>query len=191
MASFIKLKDSLWLERQKVAGKAVSECLSTFFNLNKFSLNEVNNICFEIIKYHNCEPTFYDYNCFPGYVCLTVNEQLVHGIPSDYVIKDGDVVSLDLGATFEGAIADAAITKIFGEPKSERHVKMVNLCYSSLKNSIRQIKVGKNLGCIGSEIWNTVKNSGFSLVDKYGGHGIDYNKPHSHPFVASKANFTD
>lgn len=191
--SLIILKDSLWLERQKVAGKAVAECLKTFYNLNKIniSLKEINEICFEILNKHKCTPTFYNYKGFPGYVCLSVNEHLVHGIPSDYVIQAGDVVSLDLGATFEGAIADAAITRIFGEPKSQRHQDLVSTCFKSLNNAISTIKVEKNLGCIGEAIWNTVKQSGFSLITDYGGHGINYNTPHAKPFVASKANGYD
>lgn len=191
---FVDLKDSTWIENQKIAGKAVSECLKHFNSLLKnstknISLKNIESDCLDIINSFKCEPTFYNYNGFPGVVCLSVNDRLVHGIPYDYILKPGDVVTLDLGATFNGAIADAAFTCIYQEPINPAHVEMLKMCKKALDNAISEISVGKNIGIIGHTIYETVKNTEFGLVTDYGGHGIGYfNKPHDAPFIANKAN---
>jgi len=192
---FVRLKDKQWLSRQKWAGQTVAECLkyckSKIEQSPGISLKELEAACVDIMEVHECHPTFLNYKGFPGAICTSVNKQLVHGIPTDYKIKEGDVVSVDMGATFEGAIADAALTAICGKAKDWQHERLLKTCQEALHNAIDSIKVGKRIGCIGSAIHNYVKSSGFKLITHYGGHGIDYNKPHAQPFVANKANKDD
>jgi methionyl aminopeptidase len=190
---FVVLKDKEWFERQAVAGKAVAKCLSTCHYLitdkdmtPNLSLKDLEAECEGIIAKAGCTPTFKDYKGFPGAICTSVNKQIVHGIPTDYVLQPGDVVSIDLGATFEGAIGDAAMTAIYGEPKKEEHVKLLERCQGALYAAIDAIAVGSQLGCIGDAIHKHTRNSGYALITQYGGHGIDYNMPHAQPFVANK-----
>lgn len=187
----ITIKDETWMKRQAVAGKAVSLALTSFCqrikSKTKTSLKDIEQDSIEILKSLDCTPTFFNYKGFPGAVCLSVNKQLVHGIPTDYILQDGDVVSLDLGATFEGAIADAAFTCIYGNAKSQQHREVIILCQKSLNAGIKAVEMGRRFGAIGSSIFKTVRDSGFALVDQYGGHGIDYNSPHAAPFVSNKA----
>lgn len=187
----ITLKDEKWLERQRHAGRVVAEVLTNFHqtikkekNINCLNLAEKAE---EIIASKNCTPTFKGYHGFPAPVCISVNKELVHGIPKDYVLKEGDIITMDLGATFEGAIADAAWTTVYGDFKDLKHKKMLDLCQGSLMQGINAIEEEKHLGIIGNTIFNYTKNSEFGLVIDYGGHGIDYNKPHAPPFVANKA----
>lgn len=194
--SFIILKDNTFLQRQKIAGKCVAKCHKAFIDLinnntPNISLKDIEAECVRIINDNKCFPTFKGYNGFPGAVCLSVNTQLVHGIPTDYKLQQGDIVSLDLGATFEGAIADAAYTCIYGEPKNKEHVRLLNVCQAALKNGINAIEVGKKLGAIGNAIHKSTKDSGFNLITNYGGHGIDYNKPHAEPFVSNQEKTTE
>lgn len=189
---FINLKDYNWFQRQKHAGRCVSHILKNFEQLiaekpSKLSLKDIEASAVRYMKLMDCTPTFLGYKGFPGAVCLSINEQLVHGIPTEYVLKDGDVVTLDLGATFEGVIADAAKTTIFGQPKSNEHVSLVDACRNALNAAIKAVAVGKRLGVVGHAIHQYVKDSGFGLINSYGGHGIDYNKPHAEPFVANKS----
>jgi methionyl aminopeptidase len=191
--SLIVLKDRAWLKRQKHAGRCVSNILKGFDQMIKektpnLSLLDIENMALLCMKYYDCTPTFKNYKGFPGSVCLSVNKQLVHGIPNDYVLRDGDIVSLDLGATYEGAIADSARTAIYGEPKNPEHVRLINACKEALNLAIKSIAIGKKLGVIGNAISKHAKNTGFNVIENYGGHGIDYNKPHAEPFVANKAN---
>jgi methionyl aminopeptidase len=154
---------------------------------DKISLKDIEKSSLDILKSMDCTPTFHNYKGFPGAVCLSVNKDLVHGIPSDYILQNGDVVTLDLGATFEGAIADAAFTCIYGEPKDPKHMEMLTLCQSALNAGINAVAVGKRLGVIGSNIFKTARDKGFGIVDEYGGHGINYNQPHAPPFVSNKS----
>lgn len=194
---FITLKDDQWLYRQKIAGRAVSSSLKEFAKMVKnggqISLLDIEQTALQQLRSFDCTPTFLNYKPsgmpkpFPGSVCLSVNEVLVHGIPSNYILKDGDVVTLDLGATYEGAIADAAFTCVFGGSKNPKITIMLQMCQNALNESIKAIGVGKNLGIIGNTIFNYVKDTEFGLITAYGGHGLDYNKPHSAPFVHNKA----
>ena len=115
----------------------------------------------------------------------------MHGIPDDTVLDNGDVVSFDLGATYEGAIADSALTCIFGPPRDPKHVELVKATEEALMRGIQAIAVGKRLGCIGNAISKYVKSTGFGLVHNYGGHGLDWNTAHAAPFVSNKAEVTE
>jgi methionyl aminopeptidase len=188
--SFISLKDNDWLEKQRVAGVIAAKTLLLLEGLvkdkTKLSLQEMNDLAEDYIVKQGGSCTFKNYKGFPAGVCISVNKQLVHGIPSDYHLQEGDVVSFDLGVTIEGAIADTALTCIYGEPKSKRHVELLDGTYTALVAGIDAIEVGKRLGCIGQAIYKVARNYKFSVVINYGGHGLDWNIPHAQPFVANK-----
>jgi methionyl aminopeptidase len=187
--SIIHLKDQDWLDKQRIAGKVVATTLkfleAEVLKGTPYSMLMLNELAEDIIYSNKCTPTFKNYKGFPAGVCISINKQLVHGIPTDYHLQDGDVVSFDLGATYEGAIADSALTCIFGEPKSPDHVKLISSTENCLMQGINAIAVGKRLGCIGHAINKAAK--GYGLVSNYGGHGLDWDKPHAAPFVANKA----
>ncbi len=194
--SFVRLKNQDWLDKQRKAGKVVAETLALLErevqNKTKLSLLELNNLAEDYIYSHNCTPTFKNYKGFPTGVCISVNKQLVHGIPSDYRLQEGDVVSFDLGATYEGAIGDSALTCIYGQPQSERHVKLIKATEESLIKGIESIQIGKRIGCIGNAIFNFLKKD-YGVITQYGGHGIDMSEdgigiPHAAPFIANKSN---
>jgi methionyl aminopeptidase len=194
---FFKLKDKNWLEKQRVAGKTVAMTLTMLQNLvkEKTSLTtlELSRLAEEFILKQKCTPTFKNYKGFPEAVCISVNHELVHGIPKDYRLQEGDVVKFDLGATFENVIADSAITCIYGEPKDPNHVKLVKCGEEALMKGIASIKVGEMLGVIGNTIYKSAKGNGFSVITSYGGHGIcnhadGSGMPHAPPFVSNKSN---
>jgi methionyl aminopeptidase len=106
-------------------------------------------------------------------------------------LQDGDVVSFDLGATYEGAIGDTAITCIYGEPKSEEHIRLVKATEEALTSAISKIKVGDRLGIIGNAISKCANKYGLSVITSYGGHGICASEdgkgiPHAQPFISNK-----
>lgn len=187
----IRLKDQTWLDRQLIAGRVASQCIKLATEMIQgpsCSLKEIERTCEDLMLIHKCIPTFKNYRgTFPGAICASVNNQLVHGIPSDYRLQNGDVVKIDLGVTFEGAIADTATTVIHGQAKKLEHIQLLETCKLALDNAIKSIQIGKQLGVIGSAINHTVKQTRFGLITNYGGHGIDWNKPHAQPFVANKA----
>lgn len=190
---FFKLKNQDWLLKQRVAGKVCSDILKYFQANAKVgnSLLDLNVFAENYIVSNNCTPTFKNYKGFPAGVCISVNKQLVHGIPTDYKLQDGDVVSFDLGATYERAIADTAITMIVGTPKSEQHVQLIKATEASLMAGIAAVKIGSRLGSIGQAIYKSGKKDGFGVVTKYGGHGLDWDQPHASPFVDNKSEPTE
>lgn len=188
---FFKLKGESWLEKQRVAGKVAAGALLLLEKLVRekapLTLSEMNGIAEDYIWQNKCIPTFKNYKgTFPAGVCMSVNKQLVHGIPTNYKLQEGDVVSFDLGTTFEGAIADTAITCVYGEAKAE-HLKIIKATEEALMKGIAAIGVGKKLGVIGHAIFRSAKGNGFNVVDDYGGHGLDWNIPHASPFVSNKS----
>ena len=202
-SNYYILQDSKFFANQKIAGQCVANCLSITRRMiqdltpTSFNLLDIEQHCLETMKLYGCTPTFFNYEShgkvpFPGAICISVNNELVHGIPRDYKLQAGDVVKIDLGATYEGAIADAATTTICGKPKHQSHIELIETCRKALRSAIENIKVGKRLGVIGHSINNVVKNSMFKSVIDYGGHGIGISKkgkgiPHCFPFVANKA----
>jgi methionyl aminopeptidase len=194
-SKIIKLKDEDWLERQRVAGLVVAKCLYTSKNLIEqkipnLSSKDIEKACHEIIKDHDCTPTFFNFKGFPGIICVSVNEEIVHGIPNDYVFQEGDVIKVDVGATYNGAIGDAAITAIYGEPKNKDHLDLVQTCEKALYSAISAVKVGKRLGAVGEKISEIVRFSKFGLITRYGGHGIGESM-HAEPFVPNKSSRRD
>jgi methionyl aminopeptidase len=192
----IKLKDQPFLERQRVAGKVAAGALSLLEKAvqdkTSLSLLDLDNLAAEYIKDHKCSATFLGYHGFPNSVCISVNRQLVHGIPANYYLQKGDVVSFDLGATFEGAIGDTALTCIYGEAKKE-HIKLIKTTKECLSAAINLIdKAVKNseeirVGSIGECIYKKARDEGFAVYTQYGGHGLEDETPHALPFVANRA----
>jgi len=194
----VSLKDDKWLNYQRIAGRIASDTLIALEqeveNKTTKSMLELNAYAEEIITKAGGFPTFKGYgkasNPFPAGVCISINKQLVHGVPTDYKLKDGDIVSFDLGVTIEGAIADTAITCIYGGPEAtsiHNHMVVVKTKHA-LEEGIKAIQVGKRLGCIGQAIYKVARGPGHTcVVNNYGGHGLDWNIPHASPFVANKS----
>jgi methionyl aminopeptidase len=138
----------------------------------------------EIIK-HKSTPSFLNYNGFPANICISVNEELIHGIPSNYKIKNGDMITFDVGVTFEDHICDSAFTVIVGE--NEEAQKISDATYKSLMESINIIKPGVYTGDIGYKTEEIAKSSGYEVIKDFGGHGCG-NKLHEDPSVLNYGN---
>ena len=183
------LKDDKYFYNQRIAGRCVSailkQCELKIKSQNNINLRDLEETARLQFKAFDCIPTFFNYKGFPSLICTSVNKEMVHGTVKDYVLQPGDVITVDLGATYNGSIADAARTWIYKEPKLKQHVEMINVCEAALKESIKNIKVGNKFGSIGFSIFKTVQNSGFGLVTQYGGHGIGID-PHEEPFISNK-----
>lgn len=194
-ADIVRLNNSNdWVDKLKIAGACVNETLKTISDIvknNNVTTQDLETTFLEIAQKHNCKPTFLGYKGFPGALCISVNNELVHGIPGSYLIKDGDVVKIDVGATFDGAIADSAITVICKDAKNKSHIELASLCRDALVAGIKAIQIGKQVGCIGYSINKKVQSSRFGLVTNYGGHAIQPNTPHASPFIANKAQYNE
>lgn len=132
---------------------------------------ELDRIAEEFIRDHGAKPGFKDYNKFPNTLCTSVNSEVVHGIPSSYVLKEGDIVSIDCGVLLNGYYGDSAFTFPVGEIKQEKK-KLLEYTRNALYKGIEMAIVGNRLGDIGYAIQQHAESGGFSVVREMVGHGL-------------------
>lgn len=135
------------------------------------------------IKELGAKPAFKGYYDYPCVLCTSVNEEIVHGIPSaKRVLNDGDIVSIDCGVVMDGYYGDAAITVAVGESVSPERKKLMDVTEKSLYKAIEQVKLGNSISDIGAAVQEFVESNGFSVVREFVGHGIG-TKLHEEPQV--------
>ncbi|CUH91892.1 type I methionyl aminopeptidase [Herbinix luporum] len=143
---------------------------------------EIDKKCYEIIKSFGCIPSFLNYNGYPASLCISINDEVVHGIPdTKHILKEGDIVSLDCGVIYEGYHSDAARTVPVGEI-SEEAKKLIEVTKQSFFEGIKFAKAGNYLHEISEAIQTYVESFGFSVVRDLVGHGIGRNL-HEEPQV--------
>ena len=136
------------------------------------STGELNDIAEDLIQQAGAEPSFKNYEGYPASLCVSVNDHVVHGIPSrDKIIQSGDIVGLDLGIWYQGLCTDTAIT-IGVDHINKVAKKLIKVTRKSLELGIKQAKPGRTLGDIGATIQNYVEKNGFSVVKQLAGHGV-------------------
>ena len=136
---------------------------------------ELDEIADTYIREAGATPSFlgYGHPPFPASICTSINDEIVHGIPSPKrAVKDGDLLKLDFGAIWEGFHSDSAVTVIVGDPPSADAEKLVRVTEDALEAGISQIKAGGRLSDIGAAVQQVAEGAGFSVVREYVGHGI-------------------
>lgn len=169
----ITIKSRKEFERMAVAGQTVAVVLATVKQAAApdVSLQELDSIAAEVIRSRGCTPSFLGYHGYPASICTSPNNVIVHGIPSDYRLVDGDVLSVDAGAIFEGFHGDAAITFPIGDVSAETQL-LIDTTEQALAAGIAQVKAGARLGDIGHAVESEANRHGFGVVREYVGHGI-------------------
>ncbi len=145
------------------------------------SLLELNNKAEEIILKNNATPTFKGYHGFPSSICASINDIMVHGIPNDRTLKDGDIISIDVGVMKDGWNGDAAFTFPIGNVSKEAKLIM-KVTKEALNESIKFAKPGVSLGELGGFIESFAIKNGFTSAREYVGHGIG-KEMHEDPLV--------
>jgi methionyl aminopeptidase len=137
------------------------------------STADLDRVAEEYIREQGATPSFLGYRGFPASICASINSEVVHGIPSPQrVLAEGDLVSLDFGAIWEGFHGDSAVTVFAGEPPNAEAEKLVRVTEESLEAAISEIREGARLGDVGHAVQQVVEGAGFSVVREYVGHGI-------------------
>ncbi|HFK1465433.1 type I methionyl aminopeptidase [Bacillus thuringiensis serovar andalousiensis] len=132
---------------------------------------ELDQIAEKTIQKYGATPSFKGYNGFPGSICASVNEELVHGIPGKRKLKEGDIISIDIGAKYNGYHGDSAWTYPVGNI-SESVQKLLDVTEKSLYLGLEQVKPGERLSNISHAVQTHAEENGFSIVREYVGHGI-------------------
>ncbi|CRZ35235.1 methionine aminopeptidase type I [Herbinix hemicellulosilytica] len=180
----ISIKTEKEIELMQESGRILALVLKELENYIKpgISTLEIDKKCYELIKGYGCRPSFLNYNGFPASLCVSVNNEVVHGIPDkEHILKEGDIVSLDCGVIYEGYHSDAARTVPVGEI-SEEAKKLIEVTEQSFFEGIKHAKAGKHLHEISEAIQAYVESFGFSVVRDLVGHGIGRNL-HEEPQV--------
>jgi len=171
----IPIKSEEDLKMLQKSGKILSKIMH---RLKKFiragiSTVEIDRLAEKLIREENVISAFKDYNGFPTNICTSVNEEVVHGIPGQKMLKDGDIISLDAGINYKGYISDVAITLPVGriDPKVQ---KLIEVTRNALSQGIKQARVNNHLSDISYAIQAYVESQGFSIVRQFVGHGIGY-----------------
>lgn len=135
------------------------------------SLLELDREAEKIIKEHKAIPSFKGYAGYPNTICASVDEVVIHGIPSSRCLKEGEIISIDVGALKNGYHGDAAFTFAVGVISSEKE-KLISVTEESFFKGLQMAKIGNRLGDISHAIQEVVESSGFSVVREFVGHGI-------------------
>ena len=170
----IVLKNTDQLAYMREAGKITGEALSLAGEAVRpgISTYELDTMIRKCIEKHGAKPSFLGYGGFPGSACISINDQVIHGIPSKKaILKDGDIVKIDVGAFYRGYHGDSARTFPVGEI-SEEAKRLIEGTKESFYRGVAQIGEGARIGDIGSAIDSYVRENGYSVVRKYIGHGV-------------------
>jgi len=161
------------IDRMARAGEVVAETLALIGERAKpgLSTQELDELANEYIRSRGGVPTFMGYRGYPASICTSPNDMVVHGIPGLYTLREGDVLSVDVGVTLDGFVADSAYTFPIGEisPEAER---LLEGCQAALAAGIEQCRVGNRLSDISHAIQRVTEEHGFSVVRSLVGHGV-------------------
>ncbi|WP_428052903.1 type I methionyl aminopeptidase [Candidatus Avelusimicrobium stercoris] len=180
----IEVKNDSELQKMREAGKVTAAVLKLMTELVKpgISTLELDAAAEKTIRSFGATPLFLGYYGFPGTICASVNEEVVHGIPKkDRILKSGDIISIDTGARLDGFCSDAAITLGVGEVSDEAQ-RLMDVTKKSLYKAIGQVKPGKRLGDVEHAVETFARQNGVGVVRDYCGHGIGRNM-HEEPSI--------
>lgn len=183
----VVLKTADDIQAMRDAGKINVEVLQTVNEAIKPGVTtaELDKIAYNILASHKAIPAFLGYppggqHPFPNTLTICVNEELVHGIPSDRVLEEGDIVTIDCGTIYRGYVADSAFTAGVGEI-SEEAQKLIDITEQSLYKAIEQCLPNNRLGDVSYAVQAFVESFGYNVVRRYGGHGVGqqmHEEPH-------------
>src|SRR5215468_9569729 len=181
----INCRSQAELEKMKRSGRIVRQVLQAVSGLVTpgSSTMDLEHAAEKKIYELGAKPAFKGYYDYPCVLCTSVNNEIIHGIPSEKrVLKEGDIVSIDCGVVLDGYYGDAAITVPVGGTLQPELKKLLDVTEMSLRKAIQEVRLGKTLGDIGAAVQEYVEANGFSVVREYVGHGIG-TKLHEDPQV--------
>lgn len=170
------LKQAEEIARLRASNSIVAEALSELKARVRPGVTtlELDRFAEELARKRNAKPAFKGYRGYPFSLCVSVNSEVVHGLPSERVLDEGDIVSLDFGVYYKGYYGDAAVTVPVGDVPEEA-AKLIRVTEEGLYDGIREARVGNRLGDISVAVQQRVEAAGFSVVRDFVGHGIGKN----------------
>ena len=169
----ITIKSSQELEAMAKAGSIVGSALTLLKRSVEpgITTRELDNIAYKEITRCGAKPTFKGYRGFPATICASVNEEIVHGIPGKRVLQEGDIIKMDVGATIDGFIGDAAVSVAVGQVAPEA-IDLMDATRESLELGIQAAVPGNRIGDIGAAVQTYAEGKGYGVVREFVGHGV-------------------
>ena len=172
----IQLKNSAQISMMMEAGRITGEALLVAREHVRegVSTKELDTVIRKYIEKCGAKPSFLGYGGFPGSACISINDEVIHGIPSkNRILQEGDIVKVDVGAFYKGFHGDSARTIPVGRV-SEEAIKLMEVTRQSFFDGVAAVKIGNRIGDVGHAIQSRVEQNGFSVVRRYIGHGIGH-----------------
>ena len=184
----ISIKSEQEIEYMKVAGKIAYDLLMSLKDVIKpgITTKEVDKYAYDFITSRDATPAFLDYEGYPASTCISINDMVVHGIPDDTKIKEGDIVSVDTGAIYKGYYSDTAYTYIVGKTDMKTE-KLVRDTRKALYEGISKVKAGAKLNDICKAIGEVAKRNGYGVFEVLTGHGVGKTL-HEDPYIPNYNN---
>lgn len=169
----ITLKSAHEIELMRRAGKITAAARAVARDMVKpgVTTQQIDKAVYKFITEQGATPSFLHYNGYPASVCVSVNDEIIHGIPGKRVLQEGDIVSVDVGATFNGFVGDTAYTFAVGDI-SEEAADLLRVTEASLYAAIDAAQVGARLGDVSHTVEEYCGSRGYGIVREYCGHGI-------------------
>jgi len=179
----IRIYNEKEIEILRRGGKILAEIMKELKKEVKpgVKIKHLNKVAKDLVLSYGGESSFLGYDGYPAVLCTSINEEIVHAVPSDRVLKNGDILSLDLGLRYKGYCTDMAITIPVGKISKETK-RLIKITKKSLEIGIKQAKAGNHLGDIGFAIQNYAEKNGFNVVRELVGHGVG-KKVHEEPQI--------
>lgn len=184
----IIVKSKREIELMRVACKVTGETLKLMEESIRPGITtlELDNIAAKFIKSNKCVASFKNYNGYPKSICSSINNQVIHGIPDNTVLKDGDIISIDVGACYMGYHGDAARTFAVGNISKEAQ-KLIDVTKDSFFEGVKYCKVGNRVSDISWAVQQRAEKEGYGVVRDYVGHGVG-SKLHESPEIPNFGN---
>ncbi len=179
----IILKSAAEIEKMRQAGKITAMVLEKVAKEVKpgIKTRQLDTVAAEEVSRLGAKPSFKGYRGYPACLCVSINDEIVHGIPGDRVIREGDIVSIDFGAIYDGFQGDSAVTVAAGSTSIEAH-HLMDTTREALEAGISAARAGNRLGDISAAVQGAAESAGFNVVREYTGHGIGRDM-HEDPLV--------
>lgn len=190
----IELKSPAEIEVLREAGRVVACCLDAVRSASRpgVTLTELDAVAHDVMDAAGATPAFLDYHPgfapspFPGVICASVNDAVVHAIPGAYRLAEGDLVSIDCGAFVDGWCGDAAVSYVVGEAPDPADLALIATTERALEAGIAAARPGARLGDIGAAVAGVARPAGYGMLADHGGHGVG-RAMHEQPHVANEA----
>lgn len=179
----IKIKTTQDIQKMKKSGEILAEVKQIVFDAIKAGVTtkHLDDVAYNAIIERGGKPAFKGYGGFPGTACISINEEMIHGIPGNRILKDGDIVKVDMGVIYDGWYSDSAFTKGIGEI-SKKDKELIQVAKDAFYIGLDAIKPGARIGDISAAIGEFVAKKGYRVPYDYSGHGIG-KALHEDPFI--------